>query len=481
MRPPVARALQRDASTRQDLGKTDAVEPQPSQLIGRRLADRYVVERLIGRGGMADVFDAHDDRLGRQVAVKILRPEFQADVPFRHRFETEGRSAARLAHPNVVVVYDVGEDGDLSYLVMELLGDETLATRIDKRPLSEESARRVGLEVLAALAAAHVAGVLHRDVKPGNVLFAADGSAKLADFGIAKALEIDGAPDDSTKTAMVLGTPAYLAPERVEGASGSPASDLWSVGVLLYEALTGVKPFARQTAIATAMAAREGTAAPLDALRPGISPGFVTVIDRALRPQPSERFSSAGDMADALQSVSLADAPVTVPRPPTDDSAAARTVASAAVPGAALLAPTAVRTVAAAVPARDRNAQPWRRWYPLVGVVIAGLAVVVVVLLVSSGHRDQRPPRRTASHVVTSTTLPTSTTTSVSPTTTTTAPSTTTTTPPTSTTVPPTPTTAVPATTGTPGNPPTTPQGPATSPPGATAPSGPGLQPGPTP
>jgi serine/threonine protein kinase len=445
------------------------MQSQPKELIGRRLGNRYLVERLLGHGGMADVFQGRDQRLGREVAVKVLRPEFQADGALRRRFESEARSAARLSHPNVVGLYDVGEDGDIVFLVMELLDDETLADRIRIRPLTEDEARRVGLEILAALGAAHGAGVLHRDVKPANVLFGADGSAKLADFGIAKALEKHGDPDDLTKTSLVLGTPAYLAPERAEGAAGSPASDLWAVGVVLYEALSGTKPFGRPTALASALAARQGTTEPLDVLRPGLSPGLVAIIDKALCPRPEDRFASATDMADAIRTLPPPDPMQTLPMAIMDAPGAALASTSTDL---AVTAPAAATAVweAKAPPARGPAINPpptwWHRWPWLLGIGLAALAVTGIALMLSSGGGHKNPSSPSRSNVATSTTLPT-TTTSLRPTTPTTAPP-----PTTPTTAPPptTPTTAPPPTTPTTAPPPTTP--PATPPtPPATPPT----------
>src|SRR5436190_16841542 len=186
---------------------------------------------------MADVYDALDLRLDRPVAVKVLRPQMAANPDVRRRFEAEARAAARLSHPNVVSVFDTGEDG-MPFIVMERLPGETLADRIGRGSVDPDWLKRVAGDILLALQAAHAAGIVHRDVKPGNVLIAANGCAKVADFGIAKSMEaLPGA--DHTATNMLVGTPAYLAPERIDGRPATAQSDLYSVGVLLYEALAG--------------------------------------------------------------------------------------------------------------------------------------------------------------------------------------------------------------------------------------------------
>ena len=241
---------------------------------GRVLAGRYRVEGIIGRGGMAEVYRGADVRLARPIAIKVLRAQYALDPELRRRFEEEAKAVAMLSHPNVVAVYDAGEDESTAFIVMELVPGETLADRITRGPLDEAAVRRVGGEVLDALAAAHARGLLHRDIKPANVLLTDDGTAKVADFGIAKALH--PSPDTSEPTAMhlVLGTPTYLAPERAQGNPATVRSDLWSVGVLLYESLTGEKPFEGDTPIAIALAALEGRYQPVLAVRPGVDPSL---------------------------------------------------------------------------------------------------------------------------------------------------------------------------------------------------------------
>src|SRR2546423_3234570 len=217
------------------------------------LAGRYERRGVLGQGGMGTVYDAWDRRLERAVALKVLRPTMAADATVRARFEAEARAAATLLHPNVVAVFDSGDDAGTAFLVMERLPGHTLRHEISGGPLSPDRVRAVLADILAALGAAHDAGIVHRDIKPGNVLFAPDGSAKVADFGIAKSAGLD-----LTGTGEIVGTTAYLSPERLEGAAASPASDVYAVGVLAYEALTGRKPFPADSPAELAQAIANG-------------------------------------------------------------------------------------------------------------------------------------------------------------------------------------------------------------------------------
>ncbi|HWG72452.1 MAG TPA: serine/threonine-protein kinase [Acidimicrobiales bacterium] len=273
---------------------------------GQVLAGRYRLGPLLGRGGMAEVFDAFDLRLDRPVAVKLLRPDVAAHPSMRERFEREARSAARLSHPNVVSVYDSGEEGALAFLVMERLPGRSLADMIGDGPLDQRQVVAVSDDVLAALHAAHAIGLVHRDIKPANILLAGDGRAKVADFGIAKSVEMSSPGDptraDLTQAGLVIGTPSYLAPERREGHPATAQSDLYAVGVVMFEALTGRKPLAGTPfADAGGMGAQAGTAAPdVAALRPDVAPWLAAVVSRALSARPESRYESAAEMRQAL-------------------------------------------------------------------------------------------------------------------------------------------------------------------------------------
>jgi serine/threonine-protein kinase len=249
---------------------------------------------------MADVYDGLDTRLQRRVAIKRLRPVLAADPAVRARFEREARAAARLNHPAVVGLYDIGEDAGIPYLVMERMPGQTLADRLAAGPLDQEWLRRAALQVLSALAAAHAAGILHRDIKPGNVLIGSDGGCKVADFGIAAINDAVPGDDHHTSAGLVIGTPAYLAPERVRGQPATVQSDLYAVGVLLYEGLTGRKPYAEATPLATAAAAQRGDATPVERFRTDADPRLRSAAARAMALRAEDRFPSAGAMAAAL-------------------------------------------------------------------------------------------------------------------------------------------------------------------------------------
>ena len=204
------------------------------------LDDRYRVEEPIARGGMATVHRGHDERLDRVVALKIMHPHLAMDEDFRRRFGREARAAARLAHRNVVGVFDQGADEDRIYLAMELVEGDTLRARIvDRGRLTIGETLDVTAQVLEALVAAHAAGIVHRDIKPENILLAQDGLVKVADFGLARAI----GSSNSSASATLLGTVAYISPEVVTRGHSDERSDLYSLGIVLYEMLTGVQPF----------------------------------------------------------------------------------------------------------------------------------------------------------------------------------------------------------------------------------------------
>jgi serine/threonine protein kinase len=438
---------------------------------GQVLAGRYRIETIIGRGGMAEVYRGVDVRLVRPIAIKVLRGHYQSDPVVSARFEEEARAAAMLSHPNVVAVYDAGEDGDTAFIVMELVTGETLADRIARGPLDEAAVRRTGGEVLDALAAAHARGVLHRDIKPANVLLTDDGIAKVADFGIAKALHPTPGGHEPTAMSLVLGTPSYLAPERAQGHPATVRSDLWSVGVLLYESLTGQKPFEGETPIAVAFAALEGRYEPLLECRPDVDPALATLVDCALQVDPAMRFASADEMAGALRTP-LADTSVSLGPLPFDPEAtsvleaAPRTMVLGEAAGAAAGLPAGYGTAAMSGGGRGPIAHdtgtgyesfagdgsPRRHGLAILGVVALLLLVGVGGFLLVAGLRaGTTGPKHIANT--------TSTTSSKSATSSTTSPASSTTTPQSSTTTRPSTsstTTTQPSTTTTTTLPPTT-------------------------
>ncbi len=261
-----------------------------------RLASRYRLGERLGGGGMAVVHRAYDESLHREVAVKLLDASRGLDPNLQARFESEARAAASISHPRVVAVHDVGTDGDLLYIVMECLPGTTLADELRASgPLPIDRAIVVLTDVLDGLGAAHARGVLHRDIKPSNVLIDSDGRAKVADFGIATT-----AGGDLTKTGTVIGSAAYLAPERVDGRRATERSDLYAVGVVAYEALTGRRPFSGETPIALARAIHEGRAPRPCDVRPEIPGYFADVVMRAMARDPAERPPTAAEFAREL-------------------------------------------------------------------------------------------------------------------------------------------------------------------------------------
>jgi serine/threonine-protein kinase len=259
---------------------------------------RYRVVRPLGRGGMATVELAEDVELGRTVAIKLLAPELAHDEAFRRRFLREARIAAKLAHPNVVRVYDVGETDGRPYLVMEYVDGEPLDEIIRREGrLAPSRAALIAAQAAAGLAAAHSAGLVHRDVKPANVLVAAGDVAKLADFGIA----LGESGTRFTEAGTVVGSAAYLAPERLAGAEATPASDVYSLGAVLYELLTAAPP--RQAATLDELAtALEAAVVPVRDLAPDAPPELEELVMRCLARLPAYRPPSAAELASELRS-----------------------------------------------------------------------------------------------------------------------------------------------------------------------------------
>ena len=258
---------------------------------------RYTIERKIGEGGMAEVFLGYDDLLHRPVAIKRLRPQYAADATFRLRFEREAQAAASFSHPNIVNIYDVGEDGGTPYIVMEYIAGETLKEIIEQEgPFHPDDVAILIEQVASALDYAHERGFVHRDIKPQNILVDAAGLAKVVDFGIAKGLS------DSTLTeaGTGLGTVHYLSPEQASGLMATPSSDIYSLGVIAYEMLTGRLPFEADSAVGVAMKHLHEAPKHPSQVNPRVPRPAGDVVMRALAKDPTQRFPTAGDFARAL-------------------------------------------------------------------------------------------------------------------------------------------------------------------------------------
>ena len=269
---------------------------------------RYVVEALIGRGGMGAVYRAADTSLGRDVALKVLPPEVAADPDRLERFRREARALAALNHPNIVTIYSVDREEDVHFLTMELLTGTSLDRLLAAEGLPIERVRQIASAVADALVAAHGKGIVHRDLKPANIIVTASGHAKVLDFGLSKvtpdasSMAQESATRLATKLGAVLGTPAYMSPEQITGAEVDHRSDIFSLGILLYEMITGVRPFSGQSHAELATAILRDVPHPVSDLRPAAPSELGRVVDRCLEKNAQARFSSMAEVRQALES-----------------------------------------------------------------------------------------------------------------------------------------------------------------------------------
>lgn len=344
----------------------------------QRIGERYDLRQTIGIGGMARVYLAHDRRLNRDVAAKILNPALASDPLFVERFRREAQAAAALNHPNIVAIYDTGATEDTYFIVMEYVPGPNLKEMIRERgPLPEAEVLSIGAQVAAALEAAHSRRLIHRDIKPHNVLLHPAGTAKVTDFGIARA----AGASQLTSTQTVMGTAHYLSPEQALHQPLDGRSDLYSLGIVLYEALTGRLPFDGDSLVAVAMKQVHDTPPPLRALRPEIAPRTEAAIMKALAKDPNQRYQSAAEMRAALIDARDGSAPpaITETRP------------IAADPPAATIAHTALRDVPPGMPLAPPPPTDWRDGIPerpkrrRGGLVVPLLIAAVCALAIGAG------------------------------------------------------------------------------------------------
>jgi eukaryotic-like serine/threonine-protein kinase len=367
-----------------------------TEVAGNTLIDgRYRILRRIGSGGMADVYCAEDGHLGRQVAIKVLHRRFAQDQEFVERFRREAKSAAGLNHPNVVGVFDRGEHEGTYYIAMEFLTGRTLKDIVtSEAPLPQERVIDVGSQILEAAGFAHRHGVIHRDFKPHNVIVDEHGHAKVTDFGIARA----GA-SEMTETGSIMGTAQYLSPEQAQGHAVTATSDIYSIGVMLYEMLAGRLPFEGDSAVAVALKHLSEPPPPISQWRPDVHPALEAVVMAALAKDPAHRWQSAEDLAAALEAAraqidaghnggqdTAAFAPIAMP---AGDATAATQVAAAP---AAVVAP-----VAEPHPDRERR-WPWFTIGILTLALIGALLYVILSGALTAEKRDV--PRATGKQLV---------------------------------------------------------------------------------
>ncbi len=310
--------------------------------------DRYEVHKRIGRGGMADVFSARDLLLDRQVAMKVLFPEFAVDENFVERFRREAQSAANLSHPNIVGVYDWGKFEGTYFIAMEEVQGRTLADILkSNKQLTSKQAAEIASEVAAALGSAHDGGVAHRDIKPANILIGSNGQVKVADFGIARAMNAP-TEDNLTQVGSVMGTATYFSPEQAQGAQPDPRSDLYSLGIVMYEMVAGKPPFTGENPVSIAYKQVHDAPQPLVQLVADVPRPFEAIIAKLLAKDPKLRYPSAGALRDDLrrfrndEPVQALSAAATAQGVPLRDGAGAATgaIPAAVAAGATVASPT---------------------------------------------------------------------------------------------------------------------------------------------
>jgi len=347
----------------------------------RLLAGRYQIGELLGRGGMADVHLGLDARLGRKVAIKLLKPSLANDPAFRTRFRQEAQAAARMAHPSIVRVFDAGEEIardssgrelQVPFIVMEHVEGRLLKDLVAQGPMPAEQAIQIVTGILTALEYSHRAGVVHRDIKPGNVMVTSAGQVKVMDFGIARAISDSSAT--IAQTSAILGTAQYFSPEQARGEAVDARTDLYSTGVVLYELLTGRPPFKGETAVATAYQHVSEAPVPPSHLNPAITPALDAVVLHALAKDRFERFQTAAEFAHDLEAAGAGKVPER--QPVVDDFSSALFGVN---PSSSAASETVLRRLATDDDGDDRVPRTQSR--PPVAWIWGGIAMLIVILV----------------------------------------------------------------------------------------------------
>ena len=339
--------------------------------------DRYEVEGRIGAGGMAEVWRGHDRVLNRTVAIKTLLPQFARDASFVDRFRREAQAAARLNHPGIVSVYDSGTDGDAPYIVMEFIEGRTLADYLSSgKTLPPMQAAQIAQDIAEALAVAHAQGVIHRDIKPANIMVTRDGKVLVMDFGIARLIS---GPETAPQTSAVLGTASYLSPEQAQGQSVDARSDIYALGVVLYEMLTGRPPFTGDSPMAIAYKQVNATPEAPSSVNHDVPPELDAVVMRALSKNPANRYQTGKEFADDLERARTGGQVMATPLLPA--SGEATQVISRPQPTSVL------------PPVRDEPGGSRKAWVGallafLVMALLAAGAYLVVTMLTDDGGGD---------------------------------------------------------------------------------------------
>jgi len=350
----------------------------------RLLAGRYQIGELLGRGGMADVHLGLDARLGRRVAIKLLKPSLANDPAFRTRFRQEAQAAARMAHPTIVRVFDAGEEIakdssgrelQVPFIVMEHVEGKLLKDLVAEGPMPAEQAAHIVDGILTALEYSHRAGVVHRDIKPGNVMVTSTGQVKVMDFGIARAISDSSAT--IAQTSAILGTAQYFSPEQARGEAVDARTDLYSTGVVLYELLTGRPPFHGETAVATAYQHVSEPPTPPSRLNPAVTPALDAVVMHALAKDRFERFQTASDFKSDLDAAVAGKLPERQLVPVDDFSSTLFGVN----PGTAAASEAALRRLA---DDDDDDRMPRTQSRPPVAWIWGGIAMFVVILVAAT-------------------------------------------------------------------------------------------------